>query len=52
VRQISDLLCKGCGLRVGACLAGAISAGQFTDKQILAEIEGLLADAKPPPLAV
>ena len=24
----------------------------FTDKQILAEIEGLLTDAKPPPLAV
>ena len=37
---------------IAACPAGAITAGQFTDKQILAEIEGLLADAKPPPLAV
>ena len=50
--QISDAECKGCGVCVAGCPAGAISAGQFTDKQILAEIEGLLADAKPPPLAV
>ena len=51
VCQISDVLCRGCGLCVAACPAGAITAGQFTDKQILAEIEGLLADAKPPPVA-
>jgi heterodisulfide reductase subunit A len=52
VCQISDVECKGCGVCVAGCPAGAISANQFTDKQILAEIEGLLADAKPPPLAV
>ncbi len=52
MRQMSDVLCKGCGLRIGACPAGAITAGRFGDKQILAKIEGLLKDAKPPLVAV
>jgi heterodisulfide reductase subunit A len=52
VSQISDILCKGCGVCVAACPAAAITGRHFTDKQILAEIEGLLADIKPPLVAV
>lgn len=40
--RINELLCRGCGICVAACPAGAISARHFTDKQISAEIEGLL----------
>jgi len=52
VAEINDVLCKGCGVCVAACPAGAITGRHFTDKQILAEIEGLLADTKPPLVAV
>ncbi|KPK47359.1 MAG: disulfide reductase [Dehalococcoidia bacterium SM23_28_2] len=52
VAEINDVLCKGCGVCVAACPAGAITGRHFTDKQILAEIEGLLADVKPPLVAV
>ena len=45
--EINDVLCKGCGVCVAACPAAAITGRHFTDKQIFAEIEGLLADAKP-----
>jgi heterodisulfide reductase subunit A len=50
--NISDILCKGCGVCVAACPAGAITGRHFTDRQIFAEIEGLLADVKPPLVAV
>jgi len=52
VAEINAILCKGCGVCVAACPAGAITGRHFTDKQILAEIEGLLADAKPPLVAI
>jgi heterodisulfide reductase subunit A len=52
VAEINDILCKGCGVCVAACPAGAITGRHFTDKQILAEIEGLLADVKPPLVAI
>ena len=36
-------LCKACGACVAACPSGAIKARHFTDAQIFAEIEGVLA---------
>ncbi len=41
VARINEALCKGCGTCVAACPAGAITARHFSDRQILAEIEGL-----------
>lgn len=41
VAEINEALCKGCGTCVAACPARAITARHFTDRQILAEIEGL-----------
>jgi heterodisulfide reductase subunit A len=40
---VEKTLCKGCGTCVAACPAGAIEGSGFTDEQILAEVEGLLA---------
>jgi heterodisulfide reductase subunit A len=45
--QVNEALCKGCGTCVAACPAGAISARHFTDRQIYAEIEGLLRSFSP-----
>jgi len=52
VAEISDVLCKGCGTCVAACPAAAITGRHFTDQQIMAEVEALLADAKRPLVAV
>ena len=35
--------CKACGTCVAACPSGAIKARHFTDEQIFAQIEGVLA---------
>ena len=40
--QINDVLCKGCGLCVAACRGKAISLRGYDDRQLLAEMEGLL----------
>jgi heterodisulfide reductase subunit A len=45
VSYINAALCKGCGTCVAACPAGAISGAHFSNKQIFAEVEGLLFDA-------
>jgi heterodisulfide reductase subunit A len=41
VVEINEALCKGCGTCVAACPAGAITARHFSDRQIMAEIDGL-----------
>ncbi len=46
VSFINTALCKGCGTCVAACPANAISGAHFSDKQILAELEGLLLDIR------
>ena len=43
VSVVNEVICKGCGTCSSACPTGAISARHFTDKQILSQIEGLLA---------
>ncbi|MEO0266628.1 MAG: CoB--CoM heterodisulfide reductase iron-sulfur subunit A family protein [candidate division WOR-3 bacterium] len=42
VAKINEALCKGCGACVGTCPSKAISQKFFDDKQILAEIKGVL----------
>ncbi len=41
--QINAALCKGCGTCVATCPSGAIMALHFTDDQIVAQIDGVLA---------
>ena len=43
VSRVNEALCKGCGVCVASCPSGAITGRHFTDKQIIAEIEGILA---------
>jgi heterodisulfide reductase subunit A len=49
VSRVNTALCKGCGTCVAACPAGAITGAHFTDEAILAEIEGVLWDARTEP---
>ncbi len=42
VSHVQEALCKGCGTCVAACPSSAMTGHGFTDKQILAEIEGLI----------
>jgi heterodisulfide reductase subunit A len=51
VSSINAAMCQGCGTCVAACPAHAIEGTGFSDAQILAQIEGLLAvgaDGMPP----
>jgi len=41
--HVISALCKACGACVAACPSGAIKARHFTDEQIFAQIEGVLA---------
>lgn len=43
VSEINEMLCKGCGTCVAACPSSVISGKGFTDRQIFAELEGLLS---------
>ncbi|MHA1302960.1 MAG: 2Fe-2S iron-sulfur cluster-binding protein [Candidatus Heimdallarchaeaceae archaeon] len=44
IAEIDPALCTGCGVCVASCPSGAILHKGYTDKQIFAEIEGILAD--------
>jgi heterodisulfide reductase subunit A len=42
IAKIDSALCQGCGVCVASCPSGAIIHKGYTDKQIFAEIEGVL----------
>jgi heterodisulfide reductase subunit A len=42
VSVVNDAVCKGCGSCAAYCPSGAAKVKHFTDRQIFAEIEGLL----------
>jgi heterodisulfide reductase subunit A2 len=42
VTEINPALCQGCGTCVAGCPSGAITGTQFSDTQVLAQLEGLL----------
>ncbi len=42
VSEVNTAVCKGCGSCSGGCPSGAAKVKHFTDKQIFAEIDGLL----------
>jgi heterodisulfide reductase subunit A len=41
--EVNAALCKGCGTCAATCPSGAIAALHFTDEEIVAQIDGLLA---------
>jgi heterodisulfide reductase subunit A len=43
VSRVNAAVCKGCGTCVAACPAGAITSFGFSEQQINAELEGVLA---------
>jgi heterodisulfide reductase subunit A len=43
VARINDYLCKGCGTCAGACPNKAISLIHYDDRQIVAEMIGVLS---------
>ena len=45
VSRVNEALCKACGTCVSACPSSAIKAKNFTDEQIMSEIEGVLYDS-------
>jgi heterodisulfide reductase subunit A len=42
ISEVNSAICKGCGSCSGACPSGAAKVRHFTDKQIFAEIDGIL----------
>ncbi len=43
ISEVNEAMCKGCGSCAGYCPSGAAKVRHFTDKQIFAEIDGLMA---------
>ncbi|XOF34765.1 MAG: FAD-dependent oxidoreductase [Candidatus Electrothrix sp. YB6] len=42
VSEVNEAVCKGCGSCAGHCPSGAAKVKHFTDRQVFAEIDGLL----------
>ncbi len=42
ISRVNEAICKGCGTCVASCPSSAATAKHFSDKQVFAEIEGLL----------
>jgi len=42
ISEVNEAVCKGCGSCAGHCPSGAAKISHFTDKQIFAELDGLL----------
>jgi len=43
VSEVNEAVCRGCGSCAAHCPSGAAKVRHFTDKQVFAEIDGLLA---------
>ncbi|MDH3942504.1 MAG: CoB--CoM heterodisulfide reductase iron-sulfur subunit A family protein [Anaerolineae bacterium] len=43
ITEINAALCQGCGTCVAGCPSGAITGTQFSDQQVMAQLEGLLS---------
>jgi heterodisulfide reductase subunit A len=43
ISEVNEAVCKGCGSCAAHCPSGAAEVRHFTEKQIFAEIDGLLA---------
>jgi heterodisulfide reductase subunit A len=44
--HVIEEVCKGCGVCVSTCPSGAITAGHFTDDEILAQVRAALVEAR------
>jgi len=44
VAVVNEAMCKGCGSCAGACPSGAARVRHFTERQVFAELDGLLDD--------
>ncbi|HMA77503.1 MAG TPA: CoB--CoM heterodisulfide reductase iron-sulfur subunit A family protein [Candidatus Krumholzibacteriaceae bacterium] len=42
ISEVNEAICRGCGTCAASCPSGAASAKHFTNRQIYAEIEGVL----------
>jgi heterodisulfide reductase subunit A len=42
VSEVNEAVCKGCGSCSAHCPSGAAKVRHFTDKQIFAEIDGIM----------
>ncbi len=46
VCRVNEALCKGCGACAGGCPSDAISLKHYTNEQLVAQMEGMLAETK------
>lgn len=47
ISEVVTAMCQGCGTCVAACPSAAITGSQFTNDQVMSQIEGLLWDLVP-----